>query len=93
LAKKGAAAGDPVRIGEREFDWQPTAGEYQSGPRGTDIRLEEQTGRLTAAQRLAARKARRQRGDHELLHMSADGTVSTVANSTQPVLIEDATDE
>ncbi|MDT5032827.1 MAG: GTPase [Actinoplanes sp.] len=93
LAKKGAAAGDPVRIGEREFDWQPTAGEYQSGPRGTDLRLEEQTGRLTAAQRLAARKARRQRGDDELLHMSADGTVSTVANSTKPVLIEDDTDE
>ncbi|MDT5043108.1 MAG: GTPase, partial [Actinoplanes sp.] len=93
LAKKGAAAGDPVRIGEREFDWQPTAGEYQSGPRGTDLRLEEQTGRLTAAQRLAARKARRQRGDDELLHMSADGTVSTVANSTKPVLVEDDTDE
>jgi len=93
LAKKGAQAGDPVRIGEREFDWQPTAGEYQAGPRGTDIRLEEHNSRLTAAQRLAARKARRQRGDDELLHMSADGTVSTVANSARPVLIEDDTDE
>ena len=31
---------------------------------------------LTAAQRLAARKARRQRSDDELLHMSADGTVT-----------------
>jgi GTP-binding protein len=93
LAKKGAVAGDPVRIGDREFDWQPTAGEYQAGPRGTDIRLEDQTGRLTAAQRLAARKARRQRGDDELLHMSADGTVSTVANSTKPVLVEYDTDE
>jgi GTP-binding protein len=93
LAKKGAEAGDPVRIGEREFDWQPSAGEYQAGPRGTDIRLEEQSGRLTAAQRLAARKARRRRGDDELLHMSADGTVTTVANSTKPALIEDDTDE
>ena len=93
LGKKGARAGDPVRIGEREFDWQPTAGEYQAGPRGTDIRLEDQTNRLTAAQRLAARKARRVRGDDELLHMSADGTVSTMANSTKPVLVEDDTDE
>jgi GTP-binding protein len=93
LAKKGAEAGDPVRIGEREFDWQPSAGEYQTGPRGTDIRLEEQSGRLSAAQRLAARKARRQRSDDELLHMSADGTVTTVANSAKPALIEDDTDE
>jgi hypothetical protein len=34
---------------------------------------------MTAAQRLAARKARRQRPEDELLHMAADGTVSTVA--------------
>jgi GTP-binding protein len=93
LAKKGAVAGDPVRIGDREFDWQPTAGDYQAGPRGTDIRLEEKTGRLNAAQRLAARKARRVRGDDELLHMSADGTVSTVANSTKPVLVPDDYDD
>jgi len=93
LAKKGAQPGDPVRIGEREFDWQPTAGEYQAGPRGTDIRLEEKSGRMTAAQRLAARKARRQRSDDELLHMSSDGTVSTVANSTRPMLVEDDTNE
>jgi GTPase len=97
LGKKGAQPGDPVRIGEREFDWQPAAGEYQAGPRGTDIRLEEQSGRATAAQRLAARKARRRRSDDELLHMSADGTVSTMANAGQPVLVEyddeDDTDE
>ena len=59
LAKKGAQPGDPVRIGTQEFDWQPTAGEYVAGPRGTDARLEEPSGRTTAAQRLAARKARR----------------------------------
>jgi GTP-binding protein len=97
LAKKGARPGDPVRIGDREFDWQPNAGEFVSGPRGTDARLEETSGRATAAQRLAARKARRVRSDDELLHMSADGTVSTVANSQRPVLVtdddEDDTDE
>ena len=93
LAKQGAQAGDPVRIGTQEFDWQPTAGEYVAGPRGTDIRLEEKSGRATAAQRLAARKARRQRSEDELLHMSADGTVTTVANAATPVLIEDDTDE
>jgi GTP-binding protein len=89
LEKKGAQPGDPVRIGDREFDWQPTAGEYVTGPRGTDSRLDETTGRLTAAQRLAARKARRQRSDDELLHMSADGKVTSVANAQQPVLVED----
>jgi GTP-binding protein len=89
LAKQGAQPGDPVRIGDREFDWQPTAGEYVSGPRGTDARLEEPTGRMTAAQRLAARKARRRRSDDELLHMSADGKVTSVANAQQPVLVED----
>ena len=55
----------------------------------TDARLEEQSGRESAAQRLAARKARRVRSDDELLHMSADGTVSTIANSQRPVLITD----
>ena len=92
LAKKGAHPGDPVRIGDREFDWQPTAGEYVSGPRGTDSRLEEQTARASARQRLAARRARRQRPDDELLHMSADGTITTVANAAKPILIEDDTD-
>jgi GTPase len=93
LAKKGAQPGDPVRIGDREFDWQPTAGEYVAGPRGTDARLEEPSGRATAAQRLAARKARRQRPDDELLHMSADGTITTMANASKPVLVTDDTDE
>jgi GTPase len=93
LAKKGAQPGDPVSIGDREFDWQPTAGEYVAGPRGTDARLEEPSGRATAAQRLAARKARRRRPDDELLHMSADGTITTVANASKPVLVKDDTDE
>jgi GTPase len=93
LAKKGAQPGDLVRIGDREFDWRPTAGEYVAGPRGTDARLEEPSGRATAAQRLAARKARRRRPDDELLHMSADGTITTVANASKPVLVKDDTDE
>jgi GTP-binding protein len=92
LVKKGAQAGDPVRIGDREFDWQPNSGEFVSGPRGTDARLEETSGRAGAAQRLAARKARRVRSDEELLHMSADGTVTTVANSQRPVLVTEGDD-
>ncbi|MEV6306724.1 GTPase ObgE [Actinoplanes sp. NPDC051861] len=93
LAKKGAQPGDPVRIGEREFDWQPNAGEYVSGPRGTDSRLEELDTRPSAAQRLAARKARRIRNEDEVLHMAGDGTVSTVANSHMPVLVTDEDDD
>ncbi|MFC7532085.1 GTPase ObgE [Actinoplanes sp. GCM10030250] len=93
LAKRGAQGGDPVRIGEREFDWQPNAGDYVSGPRGTDSRLEELSSRASAAQRLAARKARRVRSDEELLHMAADGTISTMANSQRPVLVSDEDDD
>jgi GTP-binding protein len=93
LAKQGAQAGDPVRIGDREFDWQPNTGEYISGPRGTDIRLEELDNRPSAAARLAARKARRVRGDEELLHMAEDGTVSTVSMASKPVLVEDGYDD
>jgi GTP-binding protein len=93
LAKKGAQPGDPVRIGEREFDWQPNAGEYVAGPRGSDARLEEATGRASAAERLAARKARRIRNEDEVLHMSEDGTVSTVAHAHMPVLVTEDDDE
>ncbi|PWR08068.1 GTPase ObgE [Micromonospora acroterricola] len=69
LAKAGAQPGDLVRIGEREFDWQPTlyAGvEYTPGNRGTDVRLEEKSNRASAAERLAARKARRVRSADEV---------------------------
>jgi GTP-binding protein len=71
LAKAGAEPGAPVRIGEREFDWQPTvyAGkEYVPGNRGTDVRIDEAlaTPRVAAAERLAARKARR-------MHQTVDG--------------------
>ncbi|MEU8263583.1 GTPase ObgE [Micromonospora sp. NPDC048999] len=69
LAKAGAQAGDLVRIGDREFDWQPTlyAGvDFTPGNRGTDVRLEEKSTRATAAERLAGRKARRQRPADEV---------------------------
>ena len=62
LAKRGATPGCLVRIGTFEFDWQPAVyagAEFTPGQRGTDYRLEETSGRTTAAQRLAARKARR----------------------------------
>jgi len=50
LFKKGAVAGSEVRIGPEDnavvFDWEPTmttGAELLGGPRGTDMRLEEQS--------------------------------------------------
>ncbi|TDC29149.1 GTPase ObgE [Micromonospora sp. 15K316] len=77
LAKAGAQPGDLVRIGEREFDWQPTlyAGvEYVPTVRGADQRLEEKSTRASAAERLAARKARRQRPADEIGTDATDAT-------------------
>ncbi|WP_446210998.1 GTPase ObgE [Micromonospora sp. IBSANI012] len=79
LAKVGAKPGDLVRIGEREFDWQPTlyAGvDFVPGNRGTDVRLEEKSARASAAERLAARKARRQRPADELEAGGLDADLS-----------------
>ncbi|WP_433080142.1 GTPase ObgE [Dactylosporangium sp. CA-052675] len=62
LKKAGAEPGDPVRIGVREFDWQPNLfveEEFVPGNRGTDYRLEEPNQRVGAAQRKAMRAARR----------------------------------
>ncbi|WFE41832.1 GTPase ObgE [Micromonospora sp. WMMD998] len=78
LAKAGAQAGDLVRIGEREFDWQPTlyAGvDFVPGNRGTDVRLEDKSTRPSAADRLEARKARRRRPEDEI-----EGTPETPAD-------------
>lgn len=64
LAKAGAEPGSLVRIGDREFDWQPTlyaGAEYVPGARGVDLRLEAKPTRASTAERLAARKARRRR--------------------------------
>jgi GTP-binding protein len=69
LARAGAVAGDLVRIGAQEFDWQPTLFADASpiaGPRGTDARLAEKPSRVSAADRLAARKARRVRREDEI---------------------------
>ncbi|MEW2444190.1 GTPase ObgE [Micromonospora marina] len=69
LAKAGAQAGDLVRIGDREFDWQPTlyaGADFVPGNRGTDVRLEEKSNRPSASDRLAARKARRVRPEDEV---------------------------
>jgi len=63
LAKAGAEPGALVRIADYEFEWRPAVyagAAYTPGSRGTDYRLEEAPSRPTAAQRLAARKARRQ---------------------------------
>ena len=80
LAKAGAEPGSLVRIGEREFDWQPSlyAGvDYVPGSRGTDVRLAEPSSRLSASDRLAARKARRQRPVDEVADKVADPAVDT----------------
>jgi len=66
LAKAGAVPGDAITIGDVTFDWEPTlpAGTLTVeetaglGGRGTDTRLENNT-RLSADERLAAKKARR----------------------------------
>jgi GTP-binding protein len=79
LAKAGAEPGSPVRIGDREFDWEPSvyAGEdYVPAIRGADPRLEERSTRTPAAERLAARKARRRRPEDE----AVDETVHEAAD-------------
>ena len=60
LHRAGAEPGCTVRIADHEFDWQPSiGGEYAPTVRGRDERLEVPSTRATAAERLAARKARR----------------------------------
>jgi GTP-binding protein len=62
LAKAGAEPGAPVRIGTREFDWEPQLyadQDFVPGNRGTDYRIEGPSNRIGAADRKAARKARR----------------------------------
>jgi GTP-binding protein len=67
LAKAGAEPGALVRIGSREFDWQPTLyadEEFTPGARGTDYRF-DRAERVSAAERKSLRKARRQRLENE----------------------------
>lgn len=67
LAKKGAEPGSQVTIGEVTFDWEPSTpagmAAMLSG-RGTDNRL-DQTDRVGALDRKAAKKARRTRSDEQ----------------------------
>lgn len=61
LLKQGAKPGCAVTIGDVTFDWEPQtlAGvDTQMSGRGTDLRL-EQTDRIGAAERKAARRERR----------------------------------
>lgn len=67
LLKLGARPGCAVTIGDMTFDWEPQtpAGvDVHLSGRGTDVRL-EQTDRVGADERKAARKARRQSDDGE----------------------------
>ncbi|MED5813136.1 GTPase ObgE [Mycolicibacterium sp. 050232] len=67
LWKKGAKPGCAVTIGDMTFDWEPQTPAGVDMPltgRGTDIRL-EQTDRIGAAERKAARKERRQPGNEQ----------------------------
>lgn len=63
LADAGARPGCPVTIGEITFDWEPAtpagAAAVRLGERGTDWRLDRDE-RTRAAQRKAARRARRE---------------------------------
>lgn len=67
LLKLGARPGCAVTIGDMTFDWEPQtpAGvDVHLSGRGTDIRL-EQNERVSADERKAARKARRESPDDE----------------------------
>lgn len=67
LLKLGARPGCAVTIGDMTFDWEPQtpAGvDVHLSGRGTDVRL-EQSDRVGADERKAARKARRQSDDGE----------------------------
>ncbi|MFD7653230.1 GTPase ObgE [Actinosynnema sp. NPDC059797] len=67
LVKMGAEPGCQVTIGDLVFDWEPTtpAGIAMTMTgRGTDARLEQNT-RVGAAERLAAKKARRLPGAYD----------------------------
>jgi GTP-binding protein len=90
LAKAGAERGSLVRIGDREFDWEPTlyAGvDYVPGSRGLDTRLEEKSTRISTADRLAARKARRQRWEDGVLP-GGDATAEVAAGDDEAGAIE-----
>ncbi|HEY2206467.1 MAG TPA: GTPase ObgE [Pseudonocardia sp.] len=66
LAAEGAVPGAPVTIGDMTFDWEPSTPSgvaISLGHRGTDPRL-SRSGRVSAADRKAAKLARRDGTDH-----------------------------
>jgi len=78
LVKLGAEPGVTVRIGDVEFEWQPTvyAGvDFTPGARGTDYRF-DRSERKRAATRLAEHKLRTKRTDRDAaepdMHSSDD---------------------
>ncbi|HEY0639336.1 MAG TPA: GTPase ObgE [Pseudonocardiaceae bacterium] len=67
LARQGARPGAPVTIGDMTFDWEPSTPTGIAGVlgnRGTDLRL-DRSDRIGAAERKAAKLARRAPGNHE----------------------------
>jgi GTP-binding protein len=65
LVRLGARPGCAVTIGEVTFDWEPQTPsgiDTVMSRRGTDLRLEN-TDRIGAAERKAARRERREHGD------------------------------
>jgi GTP-binding protein len=65
LLRLGAQPGCAVTIGDITFDWEPqtpSGVDHPPSSRGTDARL-DRTERVTAAERKAARRRRRERGD------------------------------
>jgi GTP-binding protein len=68
LKKLGAERGDAVTIGDVTFDFEPSGGieadEFLPTRRGADERLDSST-RVSAAERRAAKKARRVRTDED----------------------------
>jgi GTP-binding protein len=76
LVKLGAEPGVTVRIGDVEFEWQPTvyAGtDFTPGARGTDYRFEH-SDRKRAATRLAEHKLRTRRTDEDTADQDASSS-------------------
>ena len=75
LTDMGAEPGAEITIGAVTFDWVPTGAdmpeEFQSGMRGTDARL-DRSDRPRAADRLAARRARRAPGGTDTVYLTAE---------------------
>jgi len=62
LVRQGAEAGAEVTIGDWTFDWEPATEEsFAATRRGEDVRFAPESSRVPADERLAAKKARRER--------------------------------